>query len=321
MGAGVAVTDASRLWRRRRSTGSLTAGRPSAPAASDLFQQETVRTYASRQSTPQNGRAWTRSSATSPRLPPATTSSPTTRFVFHLDQETVANAAIQLHASRPGWQTVMLDGDRAKMQSPSRSTRSTRTPSFTASTKLIFDMRGRTDLPHDRLAHAWLRQSGIMAACAASARLMINGSLYGSTSSRKRSAAARRQAVLPHNADAICGRAVGDRDETSRLRTCSRRDAFGTRPILAAVSRVVDLEGSVSDVGGRGAAEHNADGYYGGFHTLIYDQGDKGFVFLPQDTDATFDWWRSSICRARKTIRCSGGSRAPTRPRCPFSTG
>ena len=36
---------------------------------------------------------------------------------------------------------------------------------------------------------------------------------------------------------------------------------------------------------------NNADGYYGGNHNFyIYDTGAKGFVFLPNDTDATFDW-------------------------------
>ena len=42
---------------------------------------------------------------------------------------------------------------------------------------------------------------------------------------------------------------------------------------------------------GAEALLNNADGYYGGFHNFfVYDQGQKGFVFLPQDTDATFDW-------------------------------
>ena len=36
---------------------------------------------------------------------------------------------------------------------------------------------------------------------------------------------------------------------------------------------------------------NDADGYYGGNHNFyIYDQGAKGFVFLPNDTDSTFDW-------------------------------
>ena len=37
-------------------------------------------------------------------------------IVFHLDNETVANAAIKLHGQSSWMQTVMFDGDRAKMQ-------------------------------------------------------------------------------------------------------------------------------------------------------------------------------------------------------------
>ena len=37
---------------------------------------------------------------------------------------------------------------------------------------------------------------------------------------------------------------------------------------------------------------NDADGYYSGDHNFyLYDQGAKGFVFLPDDTDSTFDWF------------------------------
>jgi hypothetical protein len=56
---------------------------------------------------------------------------------------------------------------------------------------------------------------------------------------------------------------------------------------------VVDLASSV----GEWAAEvmlNDADGYWGGGHNFyIYDQGAKGYAWLPSDTDATFDWLQS----------------------------
>ena len=56
------------------------------------------------------------------------------------------------------------------------------------------------------------------------------------------------------------------------------------------MSAIVDIEASLVSWAAE-ALLNSADGYYGGFHNfLIYDQGAKGFVFLPQDTDATFDW-------------------------------
>jgi hypothetical protein len=39
---------------------------------------------------------------------------------------------------------------------------------------------------------------------------------------------------------------------------------------------------------------NDADGYWGGAHNFyLYDQGAKGYVWLPSDTDATFDWLTS----------------------------
>ena len=88
------------------------------------------------------------------------------------------------------------------------------------------------------------------------------------------------------------------------------------------MSAIVDLPGSIMTWAAE-ALLNNADGYYGGFHNFfLYDQGQQGFVFLPQDTDATFDWLAHvRSAGRRRIIRCSGGSRAPSRRRCPARTG
>ena len=59
---------------------------------------------------------------------------------------------------------------------------------------------------------------------------------------------------------------------------------------VASIAAIVDLQSSVVEWASE-ALLNNADGTYGGNHNLyIYDQGAKGFVYLPNDTDSTFDW-------------------------------
>ena len=74
----------------------------------------------------------------------------------------------------------MLDGDRAKMQFDISFHQTDPQGKFHGVAKLVFDMpRSDWTFMHDRLAHAWLRQIGIAAGCAANARVEINGTYYG----------------------------------------------------------------------------------------------------------------------------------------------
>src|SRR3569832_1970297 len=87
---------------------------------------------------------------------------------------------IKLHGQSSWMQTEMLDGERAKMQFDVAFDKVDPAGKFHGVDKLVFDMpRSDWTFLHDRLAHTWLRQSGIMASCTASARLMINGNYYG----------------------------------------------------------------------------------------------------------------------------------------------
>ena len=83
----------------------------------------------------------------------------------------------------------------------------------------------------------------------------------------------------------------GDQPETNQeTPNWDRLTTFKNATDIAAVMAIVDLESSVREWAGE-ALINNADGYYGGNHNFyIYDPGAKGFVFLPNDTDATFDW-------------------------------
>jgi hypothetical protein len=209
---------------------------------------------------------------------------------LHLDQETVP-ASIRLHGQSSWLQAVTYDGDRAKMQFDVAFDKDDPGARFHGLDKLILDMpRSDWTFLHDRLAHAWLRQSGIMAGCAASARLVINGAPYGLYVVEEDAGHSVVKEFFPEHPDGDLWKAGQEIETNKKTATPSRTEQFWAATNLAAVSAIVDLPGSVRSWAAE-AMLNDADGYYGGFHNFyIYDQGQKGFIFLPVDTDATFDW-------------------------------
>ena len=155
-------------------------------------------------------------------------------IVFHLDDETVTNAMIKLHGQSSWMQTVMLDGDRAKMQFDVAFDKIDPAGKFHGVDKLVFDMpRSDWTFLHDRLAHAWLRQSGIMAPLRGQRAPGDQRQLLRPLRRRGGRRPPRDQAVLPRQRRAaICGRAARS-PETNKT---TRR--------LGAHGRVLDRDGS-----------------------------------------------------------------------------
>jgi spore coat protein CotH len=211
--------------------------------------------------------------------------------IFHLDGETVANASVRLHGQSSWVQAVMFDDGRAKMQFAVAFDKVDPNNRFHGVDKLIFDMpRSDWTFMHERLAHEWLRRTGIMTGCAASARLNVNGSYYGLFVVMEDVGKSVLKRFFPGNYERDLWKA-GEEPETNKAAPDQqRRQAFWDAKDLTAVSAIVDLPGSVNTWAAE-ALLNNADGYYGGFHNFfIYDQGSQGFIFLPLDLDATFDW-------------------------------
>ena len=81
---------------------------------------------------------------------------------FHLGSETVTNAAIKLHGQSSWAQTVMFDGERAKMQFSVSFDEADPNGRFHGLSKLVFDMpRSDWTFLHDRVSEHWLRQVGL----------------------------------------------------------------------------------------------------------------------------------------------------------------
>jgi len=210
---------------------------------------------------------------------------------FHLGNETVADATLKLHGQSSWAQAATLDGSRAKMQFDISFHQADATKKFHGVEKLVFDMpRSDWTFLHDRIAHAWFRQQGIAIGCAASARVEINGSYYGLYVAEENTGKRVIKDFFPDNPSGDLWKA-GMQPETNQAAPhWDRQAAFWHATDIASLSAIVDLPSSVMEWAGE-ALLNDADGIYGGTHNFyIYDQGAKGFVFLPNDTDATFEW-------------------------------
>ena len=211
-------------------------------------------------------------------------------IVLHYGAETVTDAAIKLHGQSSWLLTVMFD-QNPKMQFDISFNQTNPSGKFHGVSKLVFDMP-REDLTymHDRLAHHWMRQVGLMAGCSTNARLNINNNYYGLYVLEENVNSHLVDEFYPNNpnGDLWKGGEVAETNQTNP--NWDRLAAFKAAKDFASISQIVDIPNSLTSWAAE-ALLYDGDGYYGGFHNFyLYDQGTAGMVFLPQDTDSTFDW-------------------------------
>ena len=267
------------------------AGPTGAQGCPDLFDQATLRTYAIEIAPDE----WNSIQAEFHDLSTLVSSGndfvSRHAVVFHMGSETVSDATFKLHGQSSWAQTAMLDGDRQKMQFDISFHEHDPHGKFHGIGKLVFDMpRSDWTFLHDRLAHAWLRQSGIAAGCAASARVEINGAYYGLFVAEETTSKRVLKQFFPDHPDGDLWKGAIQPETNQEMPDWTRQMAFSHATDIAGLSTIVDLQPSVTEWAAE-ALLNNADGTYGGWHNLyLYDTGPKGLVYLPNDTDSTFDW-------------------------------
>ena len=212
-------------------------------------------------------------------------------ITFHLNGETVSNAQIKLHGQSSWDQTVQLDGDRAKMQFDVSFDQVDPMGAFHGVSKLVFDMpRDDWTFMHDRLSQAWLRQVGILAPCSASAPLNINGSYYGLYVLEQGVGNRTVAAFFPSNPMGDLWKGGVQAETNTASPNTKRLKMFDSAKDLSTLAAIMDIPDSLTSWAAE-AMINDSDGYYNGSHNFyLYDQGAAGYVFLPQDTDSTWDW-------------------------------
>ncbi|HEY4184430.1 MAG TPA: CotH kinase family protein [Polyangia bacterium] len=212
-------------------------------------------------------------------------------ITLHHGSETVTDVEIKLHGQSSWLETVEDDGAKAKMQFDVSFDQIDPTGTFHGLHKLTLDMpRSDWTFLHDRLAQHWLRQAGIFAPCSTSVRLDINGAYYGLYTLEQDVGGALVQQFFPQNPDGDLWKGGVQAETNEAAPNDARLAQFKAASDLASLAAIVDIPSSLTSWAAE-AMINDADGYYNGSHNFyLYDQGAAGYVFLPQDTDSSFEW-------------------------------
>jgi ribosomal protein S19 len=217
-------------------------------------------------------------------------------ITFHYGTETVADAMIRLKGQSSWYQTVTMDQAHPKAQFVIAFDQVNAKGTFHGVSKLDIDMpRSDWSFMHERLANNWFRKLGIMAACSSSVRIVINGQYYG--------VYVNEETVGHHLvADFFSANSKGDlfkggvQADTNKMSpNFARLATWSAATTIPSMLTIIDLPSSLLEWAGD-ALIGNGDGFYGGDHNwYIYDQGAAGYVWLPADTDSSFDWLSLSL--------------------------
>jgi len=121
--------------------------------------------------------------------------------------------------------------------------------------------------------------------------LFVNGSYYGLYDVEDHAGHRLVKEFFPDdpNGNLLKGGSTPDQNSTTPIDS-AKLQSFWAATTVQAMAGIVDLDASVAEWAGD-ALLNNGDGYYGGSHNFyLYDQGHKGYLWLPADTDSTFDW-------------------------------
>lgn len=159
--------------------------------------------------------------------------------------------------------------------------------------KLKLDMPSleRTFL-HERLAQSFLRDVGLPGLCANSARLVVNGSYYGLYANLEFMNKDYLKRVFPgeHEGDLWKKRSDLQTNESDPNRNDSRIRALWGTSNVSELATLMDMDASLRAWAAE-ALLPQPDGYWGGNSNFyVYDHPRRGFIWLTDDLDATFEF-------------------------------
>src|SRR5262245_12763002 len=145
---------------------------------------------------------------------------------------------------------------------------------------------------HVRLAESFLRDVGLPGLCANSARLTINGEYYGLYANVEATNKDFLRRVFPGSdgGDLWKKRSDLQTNEDDPNRDDSRREALWSTTDPNELAMLMDVEASLRTWAAE-ALLPQPDGYWGGNSNFyVYDHPQRGFIWLTDDLDATFEF-------------------------------
>jgi len=144
-------------------------------------------------------------------------------------------------------------------------------------------------LLRNRIALAYLRDRGLPAQCANSAKISINGDYYGVYVQLERIDHEFLERVFPEDPDGDLWKSAVElhNNETTDP---ARLDLFKGATTLGELEQLCDMDQAIGEWASEAMIPHG-DGFWGlERNYFIYDHKTRGFVFIPFDLDASFEW-------------------------------
>jgi len=145
---------------------------------------------------------------------------------------------------------------------------------------------------HDRLAQSFLRDIGLPGLCANSAKLIVNGEYYGLYANLEVTNKDFLKRVFPgeHQGDLWKKRGDLQTNNDDPNRDNSRQKALWSTRDINELAGLVDMDASLRTWAAE-ALLPQPDGYWGGNSNFyVYDHPRRGFIWLTDDLDATFEF-------------------------------
>lgn len=204
--------------------------------------------------------------------------------------EVRTDAAIRLRGNSSWAFTIMEDANPKAQFLIAFDKRGTEVP-FHGVNRIAFDMpRLDRTMLHERLAYAYMRLGGLPAPCANSAQLMINGQLYGVYVSKEHYGGKLLKRLFPGASEGVLLGSGLYVEENLDAYNPIRLMQFWMARDMATMLPLIDVEHAMK-VWAAEAMLNDADGYWGGDHNFFtYDHPQRGFLWLSDDPDATFEW-------------------------------
>jgi hypothetical protein len=258
-------------------------------ACSDLFDQTVLPTYSFEISADN----WAKLDADFHDVKDVLAGTPPQTYypiTFHYGSETVSNAAVRLRGKSSWVNTVMFDASPKMQFVVSFDQIDPKGKFHGISTLHLAVARDDWTFLNERIGNNWLREIGIAAPCANSARVNVNGAYYGLYVAEGSVNASLVNEFWPNAQGGDLFKGGTEPQSNQASPNWTRLNMLNAAADLTSLQAIVDLPSTLLEWAAE-AVINDADGYYGGAHNYyVYDEGAPGYVWLPDHADSAFEW-------------------------------
>lgn len=205
---------------------------------------------------------------------------------FRYDDIVITNAQIRLRGNADNW-----DNSPDKFQFQVGFDRVDEDGHFLGLESLAFDAApANRNMLRDRLSLSIIRDMGVIAVCANSARLSINGEYYGLFTSIEKIDELFLERMFDDPSGDLWKRQNWAIETNKKSATADRLDALNDANTIEELETYFDVEQALTVYAAEAILPDSDGGWAGGWNFYLYDDPLSGeFKLIPWDMDSTFD--------------------------------